>query len=490
MRFRKSVVRQLALGVPFAAAILALGACNALFGIQEHLQGVDADARADGLAEVDAQVEGDAQVEPDVRVETDAQTDAETTKPCIPSYTAKAGTLDPDFHSGLTKVPSNGNFETSGILLDGHGNIYVFGWGQVGQSSDFVVMRFDNDGALDSSYGGGTGFAHIDLGASEAATAAAFDDQGRLVVVGMAGRADDDGSVGVARFTTEGLPDATFNPSDAGRPGGVTFTPPGAPASGYAYTAYGVAIDGQDIVVAGADGNLWWIGSSGFVLRLHSDGSLEPSFHTHYDTTVTGYYGLVKANGALFVSAAPISGNEFAVQKMALDGTVDETFGTHGRAHVAVTQSFTPRPRTLFVEPGGAIVVAGAIEPTFPDHTAVVRFTPAGLPDVAGFSGGTYRSLDLPWQGEYNHNLLTSQCDGKILVGGTSLGALAAAKLQRLLPTGTLDPTYGTAGTASGPTGTTVGSGGGVVVDPRTGKAILAARDGNRVGPMLYRFFP
>lgn len=179
------------------------------------------------------------------------------------------GTLDGGFGSGglvTLGFPGSQNEQATDIVAvqsDGKlvvvGETFQPGFG----NSDVIVARYNQDGRLDSSFGGGDGFVTAHLGGA-LPRAATIDAQGRIVVVGevlepTGGRRDSL----VARFTAGGELDGSFGN------GGVVIRNFGS-SFNRDDRATSVAIDAQGrIVVAGqATGTF-------FVARFNDNGSLD-----------------------------------------------------------------------------------------------------------------------------------------------------------------------------------------------------------------------
>jgi uncharacterized delta-60 repeat protein len=101
------------------------------------------------------------------------------------------------------------------VLLD-DGRAVIGGRGQIEPDSptgdDLLVARIETDGALDPTFGGGDGWATLDLGTlGDVAYALALEPSGRVVVAGQSDSSQPSlADVAVARLTAEGEPDASF----------------------------------------------------------------------------------------------------------------------------------------------------------------------------------------------------------------------------------------------------------------------------------------
>ncbi|HNP37020.1 MAG TPA: delta-60 repeat domain-containing protein [Woeseiaceae bacterium] len=76
---------------------------------------------------------------------------------------------------------------------------------------DFAAVRYTSSGALDAGFGNG-GIATINIaGRTDIAYAAVLQIDGKLVMTGrVANTGGDDPDIGLVRFDTNGIPDATF----------------------------------------------------------------------------------------------------------------------------------------------------------------------------------------------------------------------------------------------------------------------------------------
>jgi uncharacterized delta-60 repeat protein len=112
-----------------------------------------------------------------------------------------------------------------------------------------LVARFNTNGTLDTSFGGGIGYVRLD-GPGSPSEAEGFDvaiqpADGKIVVVGTTTVTGGPGNVMVARFNVDGTPDATF------ATGGYKI---GSPPPNDSFGATGVALESDgSIIVAGGD---------------------------------------------------------------------------------------------------------------------------------------------------------------------------------------------------------------------------------------------
>jgi uncharacterized delta-60 repeat protein len=259
----------------------------------------------------------------------------------------------------------------------------------------FSALRTTDSGALDPSFGSG-GMQAVSLGGLQNVPFVAMAKQpdGKIILAGSRSSGPGNDDFAIARLTASGELDDTFGTGDAGTPGLVILDLGGEYDEGF-----GVAVQ--------PDGNIVVVGRSSVtpdgdtaLVRLTQAGALDPSF---------GVAGVVKKNFGTYET----------VQGVALqsDGKIVVAGGTIGNGFVARFDT------------------NGGLDPTFNGGNAVQT------------SSGVY------------FNAVTLQPDGKILaVGQIKIGDSRWFAIARYNTTGALDPTFGSAGIASHPLGSTYGT--------------------------------
>jgi uncharacterized delta-60 repeat protein len=255
------------------------------------------------------------------------------------------GTLDPSFNAAGEGVNQDGLFvaDQSGIdgvadvALSPDGSIFVGGTPARSTDGDFGVLKLTPQGELDAGYDT-DGKAQLPIGTGDELTAIAIQGDGKVVAAGYTGTAPfppaSDRTIALARFTTAGQPDPSFD-DDGKRT--LDFGTGGEQANG-------MAVDGSGrIVLAGFAGS----GAETAVARLLSgNGATDLAFdgdgRASVDTGApdAGYDVAVLPDGRVAVAgdteagAAPI--NQF-VALLRADGSPDDGFGNQpGRPGVAI----------------------------------------------------------------------------------------------------------------------------------------------------------
>lgn len=209
------------------------------------------------------------------------------------------------------------------------------------QNEQFAVAQLLADGELDTAFGsGGKATISFDdlvgVAVKDHPTALELDRDGRIVVSGFSYTASPNGPArfSVARFATDGSPDASFG--DAGR---TTVSFSAIPEEGD--NAWGMAVqrDGRIVVAGSANLPIQGLENSDMaVARLLDDGTLDPTFGGgrvrvafDADETSTDAARAVTVQDDGKIVLAGFSGGHPAIARLANDGSLDSSFGDAGR---------------------------------------------------------------------------------------------------------------------------------------------------------------
>lgn len=258
-------------------------------------------------------------------------------------------------------------------------------------------------GTLDTSFGAGTGKVVLPIGPTlDQANASAIQPDGKIV---LAGSCRDINSVQVfcaARLNSDGTLDASFTgPSGSGT--GKFLLPVGARNGAYA-TAIALQSNGK-IVLAGYCQDVIGNYDDFCVVRLNSDGSLDPTFGAGTGKVVqpigTGYdqaSGLVvQADNKIVVAGtcldATFSNADFCIARLNVDGTLDASFvgpsGTGiGKFVLPIGTSDDKLNGVAVQASDGKIVLLGTCNNGAPTDFCVARLNTNGSLD-ASFVGPT-----------------------------------------------------------------------------------------------------
>ncbi len=340
----------------------------------------------------------------------------------------------------VTKVLSNGNVDTafdgdsaangiitldvgagadaaSDVAIDPSGNIVVAGKANDGTNDDFLLMRMNSTGALDTTFDGDSGSANgkvtTDVGSSNAlGLVIALQPDGKILVAGKSISAAN-WIYTIVRYNNDGTLDKTFD-GDSGTANGKVTVDIGAGSD----EAFGMALqsDGKIVVVGTVDTAADDIG----VIRLNSDGTLDTGFDgdsgiDNGKVTVSVSAGndgardvLVTPSGQIVIVGYSTPANQdFAFVKMNANGSLDTSFdgpGAAGNGKFSINVDTTDTARAVMFLNDRILVggdnsgtddnsnvialndVDGGYDTTFDGDSG----TSDGLVSVAG---GTYRRI-------------------------------------------------------------------------------------------------
>ena len=128
------------------------------------------------------------------------------------------GTIDASFGSnGIVKIPTGYDYSIAhGMDLTSDEKIVISGNVDIGGSNRFLTSRINSDGTLDESYNG-IGFVISDFGDNEGLSAVKVQSDGKILAAGQYG-AWPGVDFAIVRYNEDGTPDATFGA------GGLTYT--------------------------------------------------------------------------------------------------------------------------------------------------------------------------------------------------------------------------------------------------------------------------
>ncbi|MEK6699342.1 MAG: delta-60 repeat domain-containing protein, partial [Nitrospirota bacterium] len=153
------------------------------------------------------------------------------------------GTLDTTFGGGDGLVTTGSLRSAFALAIDSDGRIVAAGEASNSTDSDFALARYNTNGTLDTTFGGGDGLITTGFfsGEDDSASALAIDSIGRIVVAGYAYVSGTNSDFALARYNTNGTLDMNF-----GGGGKVTT----GFFSGENDSAFALAIDSDGRIVA------------------------------------------------------------------------------------------------------------------------------------------------------------------------------------------------------------------------------------------------
>ena len=277
------------------------------------------------------------------------------------------GTLDTTFgapQTGIVTATIGTGSDTVAAALALYpppdGRIVVAGHAVTGTQTNIVLLRYNPNGTLDSTFGS-SGLVTTDMSADAVALAIALQPaDGKIVAAGSVQNSSMDAVL--LRYNTVGTLDSTFGVNA----NGIVITDIGS-GNNFA-NAIALQVDGKIVVAGHANVNFSLDTSDVALLRYNPDGMLDPGFGTG-GIVVTNLGGF---DNAFSVALQPdnkivVSGNtgsagsvtRVAVVRYDAGGTLDPAFGTGG---IVITSAAGPSTiasgNAVLIHPDG-IVVAG-----------------------------------------------------------------------------------------------------------------------------------
>jgi uncharacterized delta-60 repeat protein len=280
----------------------------------------------------------------------------------IARYNAN-GALDTTFSGDgkvITDFGGGSNGFWGGLAIQTDGKIVMSGWIWNGTQSDFVVYRYNPNGALDPTFSR-DGRARVNFGAGSVdwANDLALQANGKILVSGFAcdNISFENCDFAVARLNTNGVLDTTFSIDGKQL---INFG-----ANDFS-DSIAVQVDSR-IILSGSKNS---VSSDSFALaRLNSNGSLDTSFSR--DGKVVTSFGLgvgsggsdvrVQSDGKIVAMGG--ADGDFALVRYNINGTLDMTFSTDGR--VRVDFGSVDEGQKLVLQSKGRYVLAGSTQGDF-----------------------------------------------------------------------------------------------------------------------------
>ncbi|MBM4071194.1 MAG: hypothetical protein FJ271_20000 [Planctomycetes bacterium] len=410
---------------------------------------------------------------------------------CVPA--TAADWLDPTLGTGGVVTTPSVTWTTEPVLraptidaavrTDGKVMVIANGTPSGVLTGNFAVLRYNEDGTLDTTFSG-DGIASTDFnGYVDRASAVAVVGN-KTVVVGSAQRFSGGNyytDFALVRYNDDGSLDTTFGN------GGKVVTSFGTRVSSSAATV-AVLADGKIVV-----------GGSGNVVRYNSNGSLDTTFGSGGKVTLglpTAQLG-IQSDGRIVV--ADEVGSNFRAMRLTVNGTLDLTFGGgDGSVETPITSgaytSTLAYVYDLAIDPNDRILLAGEAYMGAPDQggtatdAVVVRFTSDGSLDTTFGGGDGILTADFVSLNGYVNQVAQAvalQADGQIVVAGFT-GGIGGTDVRSFHNTlvmrfnggdGSLDTSFGAGGRLELQIGP--GGSGGLELAESNGKLIVAGVSGN-----------
>ena len=401
---------------------------------------------------------------------------------------------------GLTTCNSNGSLAQvifapqSGItnfLVQPDGKLIIWASGTITIDgiSRPVIARINTDGSLDTTFDPG-------YGPDSGITAVAVQTDGKIIVGGYFSNFDKIAAPHLVRLNTTGTVDTSFSEAalpnitpgaivelqsgkvlacDAGGRGVWIINSDGSGGTQVGNISGGpedfnaIALQADGKVVLGGQFSSYGPNAVSGLIRLNTDGSLDPTFNAGPVLGNLGYNGItglaLDTAGHVYFSGFNSSENSY------YSNTVTAGFvrlNSDGSQDLAFAPG-TPCPGQVLANArssDGRVFVAG----TFLSVNGVARVGLASFNANGSLDTTFVPSAGIPWTGIGKANTLQQPAaqlfvlaDGSVLLSGSfsALGTVGGAGVVHFLPNGTLDPAFNPTLNAGGTVSAAVGLPGG-----------------------------
>ena len=379
-----------------------------------------------------------------------------------------AGDLDTSFDQDGRASVSLGDgaaLTTADVLvqLDGK-TVFV---GTTGESSYYgnregdriVLARVLLDGSLDPSFGpNGTGIAMTNIDADAHAYGAALQDDGKIVVVGTTLETSGINNYqhAVLRFNPDGSLDRSFGGD------GILHFNVGNDIEDNPARDVAIQRDGKIVVVGEFTSGDVFLDEELSILRFNPDGSPDLSFgfigfqksdfeQPTQPVVALDYNGTPATNpyfGSIVVAASEIGGaadGDTDVLRLNPDGSFSGEFDNDGQASFRYPGRARTSPYSLYIQPGGRIVIAGFTAGLNGRNDFMLgRLNPDGTLDrTFGTQANGFVLTDFGGRDDYASSITTNYSGDRLMVAGSSDVGFA---LARYTHDGVLDPTFNSDG--------------------------------------------
>jgi uncharacterized delta-60 repeat protein len=346
---------------------------------------------------------------------------------CEANYTASiTGALDPSFDGdGLVTAHYNSYSafqQVSSILVQPDGKVVASGRGNAN------ISRFNTNGSPDFTFGtNGTVVSPVYISKS------LYTIDGKILTAGSYA------SCNLVQYLNDGSPDASF-----GVDGIVAL------GEGTSLMAFKQKPDGKILLVTGKtylDIDLIQLNANGTYDSTFSGDGIE--YVNAFDNIIYTYFGgdiLLQPDGKILISCSSygLVDDVFIVLRLNSDGTTDASFGTDGIKMLNILPgngSFDVASKLLLQDDGKIIVAGQAGSSSYADRFAAARLYPDGSMDSSFATNGIFTLQINNAQSTFEDAVL--QADGKIIMGGTTVGLLNKLAIIRLNENGSIDSTFG-----------------------------------------------
>ena len=356
---------------------------------------------------------------------------------------ADAGALDTSFGgTGIQSVAFNaGDDSARAVAVQTDGKIIAGGYAKSGSNYLFGLVRYDRDGALDTTFDTDGKVTTSIFGVDDGITGLAIQTDGKILAAGYA-LSGSNYVFALARYNANGTLDTTFDTD-----GKVTTSILGVDSFA---NAVSLQSNGKIVLAGGAyNGTNYDVA----LARFNTDGSLDTSFDTDGKVTTAVLAGndganavAVRTDGKIVAAGFAYNGaaSNFAVVRYNANGSLDTAFDTDGKVTTSIL-AVDDGATGVAIQTNDKVVASGYAKNGMVLNFALVRYNADGSLDNTFDTDGKVTTSML--SGNDAANALALQSNGKIIVAGAASNAadydIAVARYNA---NGSLDTSFDTDG--------------------------------------------
>ncbi|MBI5540537.1 MAG: hypothetical protein HY951_10800 [Bacteroidia bacterium] len=362
---------------------------------------------------------------------------------CLFGFSQKDGKLDKKFgKKGITITDINcDNDYTKSIAIQEDGKIVLAGFTDNGVNEDFAVCRFNLDGSIDTSFGNKGKIITPIGGDYDIANSVKIQSTGKIIVAGYIGNEVKEDFT-LVRYNNDGILDSSFGKN------GISVTSIGKYLdvilgiqilTDDKIIAAGKTFDGKKYSFAMAK-----FLKNGHVDTQFGDSGIVVSDILNSDAIANSV--VIQNDGKIILGGDIRNGiySDFAMVRYFPDGFIDESFGKNGVVVTSISEQ-NDNLTSILVQPDGKIISSGHVFNKEFSNFAAVRYLMDGKIDSTFGNKGIVINDEKGSIEIVNSSLL--QDDGKvILIGNLTTDTITNIKAIRYTNQGKLDKTFGRGG--------------------------------------------
>lgn len=346
---------------------------------------------------------------------------------------AQDGSLDSTFGvNGVVYTYINTEFAGSSIVKQNDGKFVVAGNNQF--TSGFVLLRYNANGTIDSTFGKDGRIWH----SHGSSNSLAIQKDGKIISVGTDINDFAEAHIIIFRYDTNGIQDPTF-----GINGKVITSINGDNLYGQ---SLGIQNDGKIVITGLLSNNPYhFIG----LVRYKTNGSLDSTFGKdgivlfNMEFAFTTSLTIQDDNKILVAGTTFGLHSDFTLIRLNTNGALDKSFGINGIVITSIGNDRDGTESVVYLNDGKILVAGCTISPDTYNDFALVRYNSNGnLDSTFGINGKVYTDLSMSNDNAYSMTILS---DDKIILSGNSYNStygISFISLLRYNKDGSLDSTF------------------------------------------------